>query len=471
MGINSAAYQPLTNTFKELNNLLISQQQFNAEMTQREQQFALSSKMQEQDIKDRMLQRQLTQFKIDDIKKMRTPAPFNLYSMAPKGPMTDKHVYSRPEIMEELRAVLDPNDQYGLTFSRAEGQFKTPDGGVFQISPQHVAELAPALTGIIDRRVDGISLATDSLMRLQNKRNKISKALHPTAPRGRGDDAGTKFRNAEAKVQLADIDAKIMEAQRALTPEAQLDYYRSLKNRQQQRLGWASGVGNRDLMDYFTRAHAEAADMEKIALKEYLDSIGQGKSKGQPVQKYAIRVVNGKMVPGSIRVLNVPKNMPGGMTPGSVARAQGGEQLSEEDGWQWLEGAKALDDFSSDADKSATVVSILNRFYGTQIQGAQGSIEWVVSPERAGAYKMAVSKAGELYKKHKGDQPLASIASMASKEADQAALDYAKEYQKISGDIELSPEEKETYLKYIIDDLMKEYNISEDVAMNVVEGV
>jgi hypothetical protein len=446
MGINSAAYQPLTNTFKELNNLLISQQQFNAEMTQREQQFALSSKMQEQDIKDRMLQRQLTQFKIDDIKKMRTPAPFNLYSMAPKGPMTDKHVYSRPEIMEELRAVLDPNDQYGLTFSRAEGQFKTPDGGVFQISPQHVAELAPALTGIIDRRVDGISLATDSLMRLQNKRNKISKALHPTAPRGRGDDAGTKFRNAEAKVQLADIDAKIMEAQRALTPEAQLDYYRSLKNRQQQRLGWASGVGNRDLMDYFTRAHAEAADMEKIALKEYLDSIGQGKSKGQPVQKYAIRVVNGKMVPGSIRVLNVPKNMPGGMTPGSVARAQGGEQLSEEDGWQWLEGAKALDDFSS-------------------------SIEWVVSPERAGAYKMAVSMAGELYKKHKGDQPLASIASMASKEADQDALDYAKEYQMVKEDTQYNPEQKKEFLKDIVEDLMKKYNISEDVAMNVVEGV
>jgi hypothetical protein len=93
------------------------------------------------------------------------------------------------------------------------------------------------------------------------------------------------------------------------------------------------------MTNYFTQAMSEAADLEKVALQKYLASIGEGGkgAKGQPVQKYAVQVVNGKMVPGAIKVMNVPKNIPSGMIPQTLDPT-----MAAADGWQWLEGAKSI---------------------------------------------------------------------------------------------------------------------------------
>jgi hypothetical protein len=434
-----------------------------AAMESEGKQFALQSQLQNEQIKDQLIARRSAQLDLQEKERMVTPQAFNMYSLAPKGRLTDKYVYNNPEVMGELRQVLDPDGKMGIKFSRADGLWKDPEGGTFAISPNRISELAPALTGIIERRVDTMPINIEKYAALENQRQSLTSAIRPTAPRGRGDDFGTKQRNAKAKTQIAAIDGEMNKLRAALSPAAQLEHYRNLKNRQSQRAGWASGLGHKGMTNYFTQAMSEAADLEKVALQKYLSSIGEGKgTKGQPVQKYAVRIVNGRMVPGAIKVMNVPKNIPSGMIPQTLDSS-----MAAADGWQWLEGAKAIGSGSSDSDKSATIVTILDKYYGAQ---KPGSDEWVITEENAGKYRMAVNIAGKMYKNFKGEKNLATIASEASQIADQKSIEYASMYNEVMASADVTPEEKDEMKLELVQELVDEYGLSQDYALFILNS-
>jgi hypothetical protein len=317
-----ALYQPLTESFREINRLMIDQQRFNADLRGREQKFAIQSRLQEEQMKDRLLQRELVQNQVDEMRRMNTPTDFSLYSIAPNTKENQRHLFGNQNAMNEIASVLDV-EGVGLQFSRADGTFRTADGGEYQVSPNQIARLAPAITGIVDARVDGMALAADRLVNLQEQRQQLSKGF--TDPKGtRGGDFITKMRNADRKKKIARLDGQILNAQQQLTPAKQLEYYRNLKNKQAQRANWAAAQGHKDLNTYFTKAMGDAADLEKVALNKFLGS-GTGK-KGSFTQRLAYK-------PGSTTLaVNVPNDAPGSVTPQMFGSPAGYSFSKQDDG-------------------------------------------------------------------------------------------------------------------------------------------
>jgi hypothetical protein len=386
-----------------------------------------------------------------------------MYEMAPKTRESETYIYNNPKVMNELGRVLDPSGEKGLTFSPADGLWKTADGGVYNVAPSRLAEMAPALTGIIDRRTNDIVMSTDRLMRLSNERSKLSNAIRPSAPRGRGDDAVSRMKNAEVKKQIAEIDGQIRQEQMKLTPLAQLETYRAQRQRMQRRSAWAAGKGMNDLARYFSKGQSEAADLEKVALTKYLSSIGEGKGKsgGKPVQRTAIRVVNGKAVPGQIVVINVPPNIPTGMIPQTLD-----PNLRADQGWQWLEGAKTIGKGSSDTDKSLSAAKMLDTHYGNYNELGQFIKDKNLIEEREYAQRLL----GEEYAKNKGQKNLLQMAEDVYTRIQDDFADLHNNILKARAHKTASPEKKLEIENKMIEGLSNETGLSREFIRNKLQG-
>ena len=303
-------FQPLTESFRELNNLLINQQRFGAQMQQREQQFALQSQLQGEQVKDQILQRRLTQAKVDEVERMNTPTSFSAYSIAPNSSDNQKYLYGNKQAMDEIAQALDTEGR-GLTFSRADGKFYDAEGGEFLIAPSEIARRAPALTGIIDRRTDQMAIAADRITNLQRQRKGLAGQMKDASRGTRGKrDSKTVVENAMLRPQLQAIDRQIAEAQNFLTPQSLYTNYRNQKRQMSQRAAWATGQGFPELSKYFQRGMQEAADLEKTMLTKMLGN----KSEKNMQQRLAVTVGPDGKVTNSM-VVNVSRNLQGGLQP------------------------------------------------------------------------------------------------------------------------------------------------------------
>ena len=445
-----ADFGAISRTFSELSNLVMRQQEFNANLEDRRQKFALQSQLQTEQIKDQLIARRQQEIKLNEMERMSTPTQFSMYGLADR----DSNVYKDPKALEEMRAILDPANQYNLTFSRADGMWKSEDGRNFMISPNKLGEMAPALTGIIDRRDDMVGRMTGKLLELQQERAEVVSGVKKNKL--------LTVKDQNRRRDLAEIDTEIAQVQGMLTPLGMVEHYRKLRERQGKRASWATSKGHTALAKYFMQAQAEAADLEKTALNKYLS---EGGDKGQPVQRYAIQIKDGKMVEGSWRLLNVPKNIPNGMVPQTID-----PNLRTADGWMWAQGVEAFSGGgggASDKTQGQRVFNMLKAQFGDLDKTGQ----FVVTSKNQAVFNMATGYANkmmnEAMKKGTWRTDL-DYQVVAATKARQKLNQAQAMYQQIQATTEMPMDKKKAYVKEMIEDLMTEFDINEQFARDAL---
>lgn len=342
---------PITNTFRELNDLLLNQQQWRAQMDARKQEFGLQSRMMEQDIEDRLMKRKFDEYKLREIEDFHAPKPFGMMGLVAKNPITEKHIYNNSEAMADIAKVLDPTGQKGLTYSPADDTWRESSGAVFRISDKNIAELAPALTGIIDARTDTMKMHMDAVDYWQREYDKEAKKLDriPGGHKGVKTDRG-KIMAKPIKERLLEIQQKIEHNAAQLEPMKQLQYYRDKKLQMTQRIAWANARNDDKLAAYFATAMQDNADMEKVIMQQLLADRKGGK-KEQIFQRFAVQMdkETGELIPGAIVSLNVSEDLQGAVLPSHID-----SRLRSEDGWMFIEGYHALNKGKGDGAGSAT---------------------------------------------------------------------------------------------------------------------
>jgi hypothetical protein len=83
---------------------------------------------------------------------------------------------------------------------------------------------------------------------------------------------------------------------------------------------------------------------------------------------------------------------------------------------------------------------------------------------------MAVNIAGKLYKNFKGEKNLATIASEASQEADQKAIEFSGVYNEVMASQKATPEQKQALVDNLINTLVEEYGVSTDYALFILNS-
>jgi hypothetical protein len=310
-------FKPISQTFSELSDLIMRQQEFNANMETRQQKFALQSELQRENMKDQLMQREMNQFKLDEQRRLHTPTSFNLYEIAPNNKLNKNHVYSNQQTMDEIGSMID-KDGVGLKFSKADGRFYRPDGQEHQMTPLEMRRLMPGITGVIDRNTDTLSQQTEYLANLEKRRGNLLKAISKTDNRdsrvARGRGHFPKNGPDNLKVQLSNIEKQIEQTNALLSPAGQLSHYRTQKEKMGRRAAWAAGQGDKELQNYFQAAMGEAADAERAVMNKMLGAKG-GK---QEVQQ---RIAYKDDAPAI--VINVPKGMQGVITPQMFGASEG----------------------------------------------------------------------------------------------------------------------------------------------------
>lgn len=344
---------PITNTFRELNDLLLNQQQWRAQMDARKQEFGLQSAMMEQDVKDRIMQRKFDEYKMKEIEDYYTPKDVGMLSMVQKNPITEKHIYNNPKVMKQLAAIYDPTGEKGLTYSPADDTWRESSGKVFQLSNKDLADKAPALTGIIDANTDTMQMHMDAAAHWEAEYAKEAKKLDkiPGGHKGVRTDRG-KIMAKPIRERLLEIQKKIDYNTAQFTPEKQLKYYRDKKLMMSQRMAWANSIGDKNLAQFFQSAVQDAADGEQLVMKALL--AGKSDSEGKNIiQRTAVLLGDDGSKIAEV-VLNVPKNDKGPLVP---------QDYGAPAGYVWSEmfDPKAT---GSGSDQTLSIVGKLREDYG-----------------------------------------------------------------------------------------------------------
>jgi hypothetical protein len=184
-------------------------------------------------------------YKLEEERKLRTPAPFSAYNLIPK---TDP-------LWQNEEFVADMERQFSGKLNKESGGFIGDKGKDMLYAPIKLKDKAPAIIGVARMYKDGLS---DTLMNIQDMGSKIA-------------DLDTKYKNADPrnkhrKTQLANERSALIkqqsDLQKTLTPTNILGHYRKEKDDFNRLALWASGKGLKELEGRFRTQADQNAKLE-----------------------------------------------------------------------------------------------------------------------------------------------------------------------------------------------------------------
>jgi hypothetical protein len=253
------AYRALSDSIRELNSMLIGQQQFDGEMKVRHAQMQMEQADRIDKAKDRALNRELVQHKVDQIRKYETPDNFTMYSL------TNPDMMSRPRVQSQISEILGGDVEFDL----ASG-VPMKDGKPMQMSPKMVDELAPLMQGVFN--VYDLSLQT-AQENAALAEQQIADQEFIIKENAKGTDVAALQAKSKALKTITELRKHKNQMDYFGTPAGQMDYYQKKQNDLEQRAFRANAMGRHKTAQFFTLQATEAADLKKRAQGAVLSGV------------------------------------------------------------------------------------------------------------------------------------------------------------------------------------------------------
>lgn len=168
-------YRPMTDSFRELNRLIVEKESFDAAHKARAAEQGIQQMMLESQLKGQHQQQQLTQYKIAEEERKRTPKIINLNKFA-QGKRLE-NIENNAKVMKHIGLLFGDNVEYKpLTKT-----WKNPDGTDVAFNSYEMRDRIPALVGFMAGATDTVAEAhinsnvLDKQMEILQKDINLSK--------------------------------------------------------------------------------------------------------------------------------------------------------------------------------------------------------------------------------------------------------------------------------------------------------
>jgi len=262
-------YQPLTESFRELNRMLTEKQSWDAENKAREAQQGLQNLVASSQLDSARQQQELTQFKIQEQERMNTPVAWSMNYFAQGGDGQRKQLINNPLAIKEMKRVLIDGNQDDWTFDNATGYFVDKDKNPFKISPEDMKFRAPGMFGVIDHYTD----VEKGMMENVSVLDAGIKATTSKLTQARGAKGYGQAVAGETITELTD-KLTTLKAQRKdnvdfFKPENLMSFYKAKSDRMSKRASYYNGIGAYEMSTQMQR-NAESAEnmVQKIVSEE-----------------------------------------------------------------------------------------------------------------------------------------------------------------------------------------------------------
>ena len=171
-------YQPITESLREMNQLLLSSRQWDAQQKQAETQWGLKEMQFKSEEQDRAQMRKIRQMQVAEAEEAMTPQTFNAMNFLTDSPTTRQMLFevNGGAFGKELANVVSPGSKLN-----ADGTFTGADGQPIKLNKLQFNRVAPALYSIATKYDDPkfelehqIEDVNQQIIALDDKIGKIS---------------------------------------------------------------------------------------------------------------------------------------------------------------------------------------------------------------------------------------------------------------------------------------------------------
>jgi hypothetical protein len=299
-------YRALSDSFREFNRMILEGQQFDAQQESTRLSLGIKRLIAEQQAEGMFLDNQIKQEQAAKAQARLTPNPVTLTEL-----LQDPAMANNPLFMEDLTRGVDIGG-LGVTYSPADREFKLPSGDPYMLSDIEKEKLLPIISGVFLRHFDPVTKNNQAKFAIDTQISQLQKVL-----KGTGDHPHAQRNRGQAKVALNRARAQRLQLDAGSTDIAYKEHYRQRQQLFNQLEKYAVSIGDDDQAAAFARDSAAAAKLEGQYAIAVAKAAGTKKG-GQPVMKLAMQIKDGRVVPGSVVQVPVPKNGAAGLTPGMI---------------------------------------------------------------------------------------------------------------------------------------------------------
>jgi hypothetical protein len=281
MGIQ---YQPLTESFRELNRMLIEKQAWDADFKLREADRGIKNMMTQAQLTGMQQQQEMAAYQLKEKQRMHTPQTFQMskFPVFQGNPDFMEEFESNPEAMEQFRKLIDDKD-VGYKYSPADKTWRHPiSNEPYQMTPYESQFRVPGMQGVIDGTVDTVA----SMQRTQSELTSQIGALDKDIDKARkGQYSKQAVQELMKKRQGYVNDLK--KANDFLSPEGLLKFYENKQGLMIKRANFYRSLGAGELAE---KNADNAARSKQVILDKILSAKTDksGKATGE-VKLFAIK--------------------------------------------------------------------------------------------------------------------------------------------------------------------------------------
>lgn len=290
-------YRPMTDSFRELNRMIVEKQTWDAGHEARMASKGIENLITTSQLNGQRQQQQLTQYKIQEEERKRTPRIVNLSKFVQGKALED--IENKPEVMAHITKVLD-DDGIGYSYNPATKVWDHPteEGETFKSNSIMMKDRIPAIIGFIESNVDTVAGVNENLGVLGQQIKSLDNDIAATKrdPRNTGERIKMMKRRDGLKNKKAEHEA-------FLTPEGLLRHF---TNKEQRLSGYAQKYASMGMSELAAQMQ-KGADQASMSTRTIMQGILDEKIAGRktttnkftnPTKMYAQEdgaVYNGKI--------------------------------------------------------------------------------------------------------------------------------------------------------------------------------
>jgi hypothetical protein len=248
------AYRALSDSIRELNSILISKQEFDGQMEVERAKINMDNQERMERAKDRALNREIVQDKVNKIREFNTPQDFSFNSILPQ------EYLANPVMRQGMTKILNPTGTEQRTLNAATGQIVGPRGVPMKMSMKELNDMMPGILAVTHG-------ATDTPLKMQQEAVKQTELL--TDYKAQYAKAKSQKNTAAAAAiapHIAQTSQALAQAQEFFTPRGQQVYWKSQKEIMNKAGFWARSNGIDST--WFDAQGRDAANKETDAMNK-----------------------------------------------------------------------------------------------------------------------------------------------------------------------------------------------------------
>lgn len=339
-------YQPLTESLRELNRLMLDTQKWNADRQDRQQAWEMERMKFEEQKKNNELNRQLQEHKLAQVQDAMTPKAFNIYDFSPNTQENRDIIFRETNLANEVASIFGK----GSKLSEADGMGVGPNGEPIALNKAQYERVMPLVMSTLEKYNDPQYLLPKQITKVEDELNAVNKewgSISKTDPR-------FMHKRAEAEIKRNKLQTQLDEIRSGLHPDKLVDHYREQLDRQRHMLNAAISYGLPE--QALGLMKDSMAQISKRLMQAEAEKLTQGTESLKPSWKLAHRLgPNGEILESRYMAI---RNIGQGMMPYHADKT-----LNPEDKWVW---DGAYNAFGKDLPKNQwdTMARILSSRFG-----------------------------------------------------------------------------------------------------------